>query len=110
MLGVSDKTVGRVRTDMVAIAEIPQFETTEGFDGKKRKKPIRSTFIDDTLEGQKEALAVAKDIQADINSPVQVSCKQLRDILQTVNLYRFIAAMVIKLPFGYQQAPTHAPK
>ena len=54
MLGVSDKTVTTVRKDLVAGAEIPHHDTTTGIDGviQPRKKPIRSTFIDDTPEGQ----------------------------------------------------------
>ncbi len=48
----SDKTVGTERKQLVGTAEIPQLEVTEGLDGKKRKKPIRTTYIDDTPEGK----------------------------------------------------------
>lgn len=38
-IGVSDKTVGAVRSEMVGSAEIPQFTQTIGLDGKKRETP-----------------------------------------------------------------------
>ncbi len=52
MLGVDSKTVGTERKRLIGTAEIPQLEVTEGFDGKKHKKPIRTAFIDDTPEGE----------------------------------------------------------
>lgn len=51
MLGVSPTTVGGVRSELISTDQIGQFEVTEGLDGKKRKKPIRTTYIDDTPEG-----------------------------------------------------------
>jgi hypothetical protein len=66
MLGVSDKTVGSVPSDMVAIAEIPKFDVTEGLDGKKHKKPIRTTFIDDTPNGQNTNTPINRNDKTDV--------------------------------------------
>lgn len=39
-LGVSDKTVGTVRKDLEATAEIPQLKTNLGADGKERPRQV----------------------------------------------------------------------
>ena len=39
-IGVSDKTVGSQRRDMESTAEIPQFETSIGADGKERPRQV----------------------------------------------------------------------
>jgi hypothetical protein len=55
MLGVDHKTVGSTRIALENGGEIPHQTNVTGVDGvkqPKRKKPIRTTFIDDTPEGQ----------------------------------------------------------
>ena len=64
-LGVDDKTVGTVRRGLEATAEIPQLDKTVGADGKERRKPIRTTFVDPTPAGQREVLDAAKAIRAE---------------------------------------------
>lgn len=59
-LGVDHKTVQAVRNDSEATGEIPQLSKTVGADGKERRKPIRTAYVDPTPEGQKEAEAVVK--------------------------------------------------
>ncbi len=64
-LGVDDKTVGSVRRDLETTAEIPQLEKTIGADGKERRKPIRTAYVDPTPDGEREALDRAKSIRAE---------------------------------------------
>lgn len=52
MLGVSDHTVNAVREELISTAQIARLDTTIGLDGKKRRRPIRTTYIDDTSEGE----------------------------------------------------------
>lgn len=59
-LGVSDKTVSSVRRELEATSEIPRLSKTVGADGKERRKPIRTAYVDPTPEGQKEAESVVK--------------------------------------------------
>jgi len=49
-LGVSDNTVGSVRRDLEATAQIAQLDKTVGADGKERRKPIRTEFRDPSPE------------------------------------------------------------
>ena len=39
--------------DIESIGQIDQFEVTEGLDGKKRRKPNRTAYIDDTPDGDR---------------------------------------------------------
>ena len=54
-MGVDDKTVASVRSELESVGEIPQQDTRTGKDGKtyKARKPIRYTLIDETPEGVK---------------------------------------------------------
>jgi len=55
VLGVDHKTVGRARIELEAGWGIPHHDNIVGIDGvsqPKRKKPIRTVYIDDTPEGQ----------------------------------------------------------
>lgn len=66
MLGVSDKTVAKVRQELVATAEIPQLEETVGADGKARpvtRKTIRTAFLPEP-ENRRELMGVAREIRA----------------------------------------------
>jgi len=60
--GVSDKTVGSVRRNLEATAEIPQLDKTEGKDGRMRAKPIRTMFLPEKANVP-ELKAVAKAIR-----------------------------------------------
>jgi len=62
MLGVNDKTVTKVRDRLIATAEIPQLETTEGRDGKERRRPIRTAFLPEAAN-VREFMSTAKDIR-----------------------------------------------
>jgi N6-adenosine-specific RNA methylase IME4 len=64
-LGVDHKTVATVRREAEGTGEIPQLDKTVGADGKERRKPIRTAFVDPTPEGQKAALDSAKEIRAE---------------------------------------------
>lgn len=64
-LGVDHKTVQSVRTEREGTGEIPQLDKTMGADGKVRRKPIRTRFVDPTPEGEKEALDHVKAIRAE---------------------------------------------
>ena len=64
-LGVDHKTVAAVRGAVEATGEIPQLEKTVGADGKERRKPIRTSFVDPTPAGQREVLDAAKAIRAE---------------------------------------------
>lgn len=44
-LGVSDKTVGSQRKNMIATAEIPQLLSTVGADGKERPRELKRTHV-----------------------------------------------------------------
>lgn len=66
-LGVDDKTVGSVRRALEATAEIPQLDKTLGADGKERRKPIRTAYIDDSPAGVSEARARAREIRHEEN-------------------------------------------
>lgn len=65
-LGVDDKTVGAVRSDLVARAEIPHVESVLDQLGRLQaaRKPIRTTFIDDTPDGKRAAVDRYKDIRS----------------------------------------------
>jgi hypothetical protein len=54
-LGVSHVTVGGVRGDLETTEQIDQLDKTVGKDGKKRRKPIRTSYVDPTPTGEKEA-------------------------------------------------------
>lgn len=64
-LGVDDKTVGAVRTDLVNGAEIPHHDTVIGRDGVKqpRRKPMRTALIPEA-SNMKEQVAVVKEHKA----------------------------------------------
>ena len=65
-LQVDHKTVQAVRAESEGTGEIPQLDRTIGADGKSRPaKPIRTTFVDPSPEGNAEALATAKGIVAE---------------------------------------------
>jgi hypothetical protein len=58
---VDDKTVGAVRSELEATAEIPQLEETTGKDGKKRKRNSKGNA---GTSGDKEKITYAKVIDA----------------------------------------------
>ncbi len=62
MLKVDHKTVSAARERLVSTGEIPQFETTQGLDGRERRKPIRTMFLPER-ENVRELKAVAKAIR-----------------------------------------------
>lgn len=66
MLGVDDKTVAKVRRQLVDAAEIPHLEEVEGRDGKKQpaRKIIKTAFMPDP-ENRRELMRVAKGIRAE---------------------------------------------
>lgn len=66
-LGVDDKTVGTVRSELVGRAEIPHVESVLDKLGRlqQARKPMRTSFIDDTPEGKREALDRSKVVRAD---------------------------------------------
>ena len=61
-LGVDHKTVGSVRRELEQRAEIPHVEQTTDTLGRSQpaRKPIRTSFIDDSEEGKRESLQRAK--------------------------------------------------
>lgn len=63
-LGVSHHTVQSVRDQAEATGQIAQLEKTTGADGKERRKPIRTAFVDPTPEGAREALDRAKEVRS----------------------------------------------
>ncbi len=65
-LGVDHKTVSAVRAEREELGEIPQVTVRQGkINYPATRKPIRTAFVDPTPEGQKEALATAKEIRAE---------------------------------------------
>lgn len=52
-LGVDDKTVGKYRDRLVATAEIPQFATLRGRDGKRRRSARKDRNIDPVYSCQR---------------------------------------------------------
>ena len=66
-LGINHETVGAVRGGLEATGEIRQLDRTIGADGKSRPtRPIRTTFIDDSDDGRREAVARAREVRAEI--------------------------------------------
>ena len=55
-LGVSHHTVQAVRAEREATGQIAQLEKTVGADGKERRKPIRTTFVDPDAEAAEPGL------------------------------------------------------
>ncbi len=66
MLGVDDKTVAKVRRELIETAEIPQLEQTTGRDGKDRpaRRPIKTAFVPDR-PNVREYMRGAKIIRAE---------------------------------------------
>lgn len=64
-LGVDHKTVAAVKSELEQTGEIPQLTKTVGADGKERRKPIRTQYIDPEPVNQKEQVAQVKAIRAD---------------------------------------------
>ncbi|MEO3386036.1 MT-A70 family methyltransferase [Mesorhizobium sp. CAU 1741] len=67
MLGVDHKTVASLRGKLESIGEIPQFDETEGRDGKVRpaRRTIKTAFMPEA-ENRRELMHVAKGIRRDI--------------------------------------------
>ncbi len=63
-LGVDDKTVAKVRNGLEATSEIPRLDKTLGADGKERRRPVRTAYVDPSPDGEREALNSAKEIRA----------------------------------------------
>lgn len=65
-LGVDDKTVAKVRRELIDGAEIPHHEEVEGRDGVRQpaRKTIRTAFLPEP-ENRRELAKVAKDIRAE---------------------------------------------
>ncbi len=58
-LGVEHKTVQSVRTESEATGEIPQLDKTVRADGKERRKPIRTAYVDPEPVNQREQVEQA---------------------------------------------------
>jgi N6-adenosine-specific RNA methylase IME4/ParB-like chromosome segregation protein Spo0J len=65
-LGVDDKTVAKVRRQLIETAEIPQFDEVESRDGAKRPamRAIKTAFVPEP-ENRRELMRVAKEIRAE---------------------------------------------
>ncbi|WP_157014877.1 MT-A70 family methyltransferase [Mesorhizobium xinjiangense] len=66
MLGVDDKTVSKVRRQLVDAAEIPHHDEVEGRDGVRQpaSKPIRTAYLPDP-DNRRELMKVAKDLRSE---------------------------------------------
>lgn len=68
-LGVSHPTVANVRQELEDNGDVERFTTSTDTLGRNQpaRKPIRTSFIDDTPEGQKEAFARSKELRHERN-------------------------------------------
>lgn len=83
-LGVSDKTVGSQRKELESTAEIPQFETNIGADGKERPRKAKRKPVSVFNPTKREERAmknpeVVERMQEDGVSPLVASMKVLSD-------------------------------
>jgi len=67
MLGVHHTTVVTVRKELESTCEISKLDKTVGKDGKARRKPehrpASTAYVDDTPEGQKEAVSAGNKVR-----------------------------------------------